>query len=96
MHGTISVHGTAVGDDAGGFPAQGAGVDQFACNADGNFLRRDRFDGHADGGMHPVDGFFRDAPFPQLLIHGSGFLPGADNTHIGKVASQRLIPAVIR
>ena len=91
MNGGNSMHGAAGGDDAGGFPAQGTGVDQFSGDADGDFFGGYSFDRGANGGMNLGDCFVRNTPFPELGIDGSCFLPGTDNTNIGKISPQNLI-----
>ena len=74
------MHGTAGGYKTGGFPAQGSGIDQFSGDADGDFFRGYGLDEGADGGMDPGDGFFDNAPLPELLVDSSGFLSGTDMT----------------
>ena len=85
------MHRTTCGDEAGGFPAQGTGIDQFSGDADCDFFGGYSFDRGANGGMDPGDGFFRNAAFSQLLIHSGSFSPGSDDTYISEIAPENLI-----
>ena len=85
------MHGTSLGENAGGFPAESPGVDQFAGDAHGDFFRGYSLDGGADGCMDPGNGFFRNTAFSQLLVDCSSLFPGTNNANIGKVSPENLV-----
>ena len=80
------MHRAGFGESARLLAMLGAHEDHFACDADGNFCRRDSLDVHADGRMNTQDRLFGDASFAQPGIDGGSLASAADDADIGERA----------